>query len=80
MSIGYLKKCSTGLRPKQQFADRAAAESFRISMVVRRMWRLQDTNTYPCNQCQKWHAGRMGSNNRGSGRGPTKPAKKFDTQ
>jgi len=81
MSAGYMAKCSSGGRPKQRFATRAEAEAFRSSMIGRSMWTRQESNTYPCNQCQGYHAGHLGAINRGSGKPKNKKAKPhLDTQ
>ncbi len=61
MSAGYLRKCAT----KIQHATKQAAEAHRRQMVRSGRWRLDQTNTYWCNQCGSFHAGRIGSSNRG---------------
>jgi rubrerythrin len=61
MSAGYLRKCVG----KQPHETRQEAEDHRRSMVRAGMWRLSSSNTYRCTQCGTFHAGRMGSRNRG---------------
>ncbi len=75
MSAGYMKKHfdSQG-KPKQSFASRKAAESFRTSMITAGRWRAEATNTYHCNWCGNYHAGRLGRVSRGGGRTPRKAA------
>jgi predicted RNA-binding Zn-ribbon protein involved in translation (DUF1610 family) len=68
MSRGYLKKCSTGLVPKIQHATQAAAEGQRSGMIAAGRWTRGNSNTYFCNQCGWYHAGKLGRSNRGKGR------------
>lgn len=68
MSAGYLKKCSTGNKPKQKHATQDLAEKQRSSMISAGIWKASGSNTYWCNQCGGYHAGAMGKNNRGKGR------------
>jgi rubrerythrin len=62
MSAGYLRKCVG----KQRHATRALAEEHRKSMVRAGKWQMGSSNTYSCTQCGNYHAGRMGSRNRGN--------------
>lgn len=68
MSRGYMKKCSTGLRPKRQHPTQSAAEGQRRSLVAQGVWTMAGSNTYFCNQCGWYHAGKLGRGNRGKGR------------
>jgi hypothetical protein len=68
MSIGYLKKCSDGTQPKKRFGSRAQAEDFRRAMIGSGRWTANGSNTYSCNVCGQYHAGRLGRVNRGGGR------------
>lgn len=61
MSAGYLRKCAG----KRRHPTRQAAEVHRRQMVRSGRWRLDQTNTYRCNQCGSFHAGRIGTSNRG---------------
>jgi hypothetical protein len=64
MSAGYLAKCAT----KRRHATQALAEDHRRAMVRMGRWTTAGSNTYFCNQCGSFHAGRMGASNRGKGR------------
>lgn len=68
MSVGYLAKCSNGFVPKRPFPTQQGAEALRWSLIRRGKWRAGNTNTYFCNECGGWHAGRLGRGNRGKGR------------
>mgnify|MGYP007057171796 CR=1 FL=1 len=61
MSAGYLRKCAG----KRQHATKQEAENHRRQMVRSGRWRLDQTNTYRCNQCGGFHSGRIGVRNRG---------------
>lgn len=64
MSAGYLRKCVG----KSRYDTKQGAEAHRRSMVRAGIWRLNQTNTYRCNQCDGYHAGHIGRSNRGRGR------------
>jgi hypothetical protein len=68
MSVGYLKKCTSNGKPKAKFLTQAAAEAFRTSLVKLGRWTYGGSNTYWCNQCGFYHAGKLGRANRGKGR------------
>lgn len=68
MSVGYLKKCSSNGRPKDQFKTQTEAEARRASLVHAGRWTWGNSNTYWCNQCGFFHAGKLGRANRGKGR------------
>lgn len=68
MSVGYLKKCSTGVRPKESHPTQALAEAQRSRMIASGKWQPSASNTYFCNQCGGYHAGRIGNASRGRGR------------
>lgn len=81
MSVGYLKKCSTGGKPKAQHATQAQAETQRAHMVRAGKWTWNGSNTYFCNQCGWYHAGRLGPANRGRSRSVAKKRPRhLDTQ
>jgi rubrerythrin len=65
MSAGYLRKCAR----KAQHETKNQAEDARRSMVRVGKWTLNGSNTYRCNQCGHWHAGRVGTRFRGKGKG-----------
>lgn len=71
MSVGYLKKCSSQGRPKKQHRTQAEAEEQRANLVKIGRWTWGNSNTYWCNQCGFWHAGKLGRANRGKGRKQT---------
>lgn len=73
MSAGYLAKCSRKVRHPSQ----AKAEEHRRYMIRVGMWRAGSSNTYPCNQCGCWHAGRMKGAPRGKGRKAAKNTPRF---
>jgi hypothetical protein len=50
---------------KGRYTTKQAAERFRASMVARGLWNLPTSNTYRCNYCGGFHAGRVGRVNRG---------------
>lgn len=75
MSRGYLKKCSTGTRPKERLASEAEAEKRRWSMPG-----AHRRNTYECGVCGFWHVGSLGSAPRGKDRTPRKRARRLDCQ
>lgn len=68
MSVGYLKKCSSGGRPKTQHLTQAEAEAQRRGLIAAKKWTWGNSNTYWCNQCGFYHAGKLGAANRGKGR------------
>ncbi len=68
MSAGFMKKCSSGDKPKQRHETRQAAEAQRTSLVKLGRWTMAGSNTYLCNACGFYHAGSLGKVNRGSGR------------
>lgn len=68
MSVGYLKKCSSGGRPKQVFTTQEKAEAFRSSLIRIGRWTPGNSNTYYCGEHGGYHAGRLGRANRGKGR------------
>lgn len=68
MSRGYLAKCSSRGRPKKSHPTQAEAEAHRRGMIAAGLWTVAGSNTYPCNQCGGYHAGRIGWANRGKGR------------
>lgn len=68
VSVGYLKKCSSRGRPKRQHPDQRSAERQRAGLVHAQIWTWAKSNTYHCNACGWWHAGEVGSANRGKGR------------
>lgn len=72
MSVGYLKKCSSGDRPKKRYDTQAQAEAHRSALIAAGKWKASDSNAYFCNQCGGYHVGAMGANNRGGGRKPAK--------
>lgn len=61
MSAGYMRKCAGKIRHE----TREMAEQARRSMVRAGKWRMNNSNTYPCTQCGFFHAGHIGSRNRG---------------
>lgn len=61
MSAGYLRKCAG----KRRHATKQEAEAHRRQMVSSGRWRMDRSNTYRCNQCGGFHAGRIGTRNRG---------------
>jgi hypothetical protein len=73
MSVGYLAKCARKRRHKTQ------AEPHRQSLIRIGRWTAGGSNTYWCNQCGHFHAGSLGSSNRGKGR-RIKKAKVWYTQ
>lgn len=81
MSVGYLAKCSSRGKPKKQHPTQAEAEKQRESLIKAGIWRRGNTNTYFCNQCGHYHAGRVGRSNRGRSRKPAKnPPRHLATQ
>lgn len=69
MSVGFLKKCSTSKgTPKKAYPSQDRAEKFRSWMISQGIWKPGNSNTYFCNQCGGYHAGSIGSGNRGKGR------------
>lgn len=63
-----MKKCSSGGKPKKQHPNREEAEKQRRSLIEIGVWTWSGSNTYACNCCGFFHAGRVGSVNRGGGR------------
>jgi hypothetical protein len=68
MSVGYMKKCSSQGKPKQQHPTQESAEGQRASLIAAKIWTKGGSNTYFCNQCGWYHAGKLGAANRGKGR------------
>lgn len=68
MSVGYLKKCSSNGKPKTKHRTQAEAEAQRSSLIAQGKWTRGNSNTYWCNQCGAYHAGKLGRSNRGKGR------------
>lgn len=68
MSVGYLKKCSSQGKPKTQHQTQAEAEGQRSILIEAGKWTRGNSNTYFCNQCGWYHAGKLGRSNRGKGR------------
>lgn len=68
MSVGYMAKCSARGKPKKQHATQAEAEKQREGLIKQGIWTRAASNTYFCNQCGHYHAGRLGRSNRGKGR------------
>lgn len=64
MSAGYMAKC--GL--KKHHATQAEAEAHRTRLIRMRKYTRANSNTYWCNVCGGFHAGRLGKPNRGKGR------------
>lgn len=59
---------------KKRHETQALAEAQRWGLISAGKWQPGTSNTYRCNQCGGFHAGRMGSSNRGKSRKPsTKP-------
>jgi rubrerythrin len=65
VSAGYLRKCAGKKRHKTS----EEAEQHRRSMVRAGHWTMGKSSTYRCNQCGTYHAGHIGTRNRGKGRG-----------
>lgn len=55
MSAGYLAKCAR----KKRHPTQAEAEKQRQGLIRSAGWKAANSNTYFCNQCGHWHAGRM---------------------
>ena len=64
MTAGFMAKCGR----KKRYETQAEAEVARERFIRNRQWRRATSNTYWCNACGGFHAGRMGSRNRGKGR------------
>ena len=64
MSVGYLAKCAR----KRQHLTQELAERQRASLIKAGVWRPASSNTYWCNVCGHWHAGRMNGTPRGKNR------------
>lgn len=73
MSVGYLAKCGRKIRHPTQ----VDAERQRRSLIRSGMWKAGSSNTYFCNQCGAWHAGRMKGSPRGRGRKTAKNTPRF---
>lgn len=75
-----MRKCSTRGRPKTRHETQADAESQRRYLVSVGKWTLAMSNTYHCDVCGFWHAGRI-TVNRGRARNQTKnKPRRLDTQ
>lgn len=64
MSVGYMAKCGR----KKRHETQAEAEKQRWGLIRLGAWQVATSNTYECNQCGGFHAGRIGSVHRGKGR------------
>lgn len=64
MSAGFLAKCAR----KRRHLTQASAEGQRESLISQGKWTRAASNTYRCNACGGFHAGRIGSPNRGKSR------------
>ena len=64
MTAGFLAKC--GL--KRRYETQTLAEDQRTHMIKSGRWTKTGSNTYRCNACGGFHAGRLGAANRGKGR------------
>lgn len=64
MSAGYLAKCAR----KKKHATQAEAEKHRQGLIKAGTWKSASSNTYFCNQCGGYHAGRVNGSPRGKGR------------
>lgn len=53
---------------KKRHDTQQSAEAQRDRMIRQGRWRRDKTNTYPCNFCGGFHAGRLGRSNRGKNR------------
>lgn len=73
MSAGYLAKCARKMRHPSQ----AEAEEHRQHLIRMRRWTPAGSNTYFCNQCGSWHAGRVKGVPRGKGRRTAKNTPRF---
>jgi len=56
MSAGYLAKCGN----KRRHETREEAELARRARVAQGVWRMNNTNSYRCNQCGFFHIGHVG--------------------
>jgi hypothetical protein len=66
MAAGYLAKCAG----KCVHETQAEAEGHRAHLVRIGKYSMSGSNTYPCNQCGRWHVGRAaGNKNRGRAKG-----------
>jgi rubrerythrin len=77
MSVGYLKKCSSNGKPKKRYDTQAEAEKQRSGLIRMGVWKVGNSNTYFCNQCGGYHAGKLGRSNRGGGRKIAKNPPRF---
>lgn len=77
MSAGYLAKCSSRGKPKKRHPTQDEADEQRQNLIRAGIWRPANSNTYFCNQCGSWHAGRLGRSNRGKGRKTAKNTPRF---
>lgn len=73
MSAGYLAKCGR----KKRHPNQDQAEDQRRAMISAGRWRADGSNTYWCNQCGSWHAGRVKGAPRGKGRKTAKNTPRF---
>jgi hypothetical protein len=64
MSVGYLAKCAR----KRRHPTQGDAEKQRHGLIKIGVWRADRSNTYWCNVCGHWHAGRMNGTPRGRNR------------
>jgi len=77
MSAGYLGKCGR----KRRHETQEEAEKQRQRMISSGAWQARTSNTYPCNVCGGYHAGRVGWANRGKNRTTAKNRPRhLDTQ
>lgn len=73
MSAGYLAKCGRKMRHQTQ----TKAEEHRQKLIRAGIWWAGNSNTYFCNQCGSWHAGRLKDTPRGKGRKTAKNTPRF---
>lgn len=64
MSAGFMAKCGR----KRRHLTQKDAENQRTALIKAGKWTPGMSNTYRCNACGGFHAGRMGRPNRGKGR------------
>lgn len=77
MSVGYMAKCAR----KRRHETQELAEKHRQALIKAGVWRAATSNTYFCNNCGGYHAGRMGGTPRGKNRTTAKNARRhLDTQ
>jgi hypothetical protein len=73
MSAGYLAKCGR----KKRHPTQGDAEEHRRKLIRIGIWQPSRSNTYFCNQCGSWHAGRTKNMPRGKGRKTAKNTPRF---